>query len=197
MTPYEIMLSESQERMLLVVKRGREAEVERIFDKWDLHAVHIGEVTGDGLLRVKNRGEVVAEIPNRALTDEAPVYRRPMAEPEYLAEVRQLDVRDAGLPAPSPNDALLMLLGVADHCAASGGSTGSTTTWCGRTRSTCPAWAPASSASRAPIARWRCRSMATAGTATSTRTAARCSPSPKRRATWRAPAAGRSAPPTA
>ena len=56
MTPYEIMLSESQERMLLVVKRGREAEVERIFDKWDLHAVRIGEVTNDGMLRVKERG---------------------------------------------------------------------------------------------------------------------------------------------
>ena len=70
--------------MLLVVKRGREAEVERIFDKWDLHAVHIGEVTDDGMLRVKERGVVVAEIPNRALTDEAPVYRRPMSEPEYL-----------------------------------------------------------------------------------------------------------------
>ena len=53
MTPYEIMLSESQERMLLIVKRGREAEVERIFEKWDLHAVRIGEVTADGMLRVK------------------------------------------------------------------------------------------------------------------------------------------------
>src|SRR4029077_5748284 len=92
MTPYEIMLSESQERMLLVVKRGREAEVERIFDKWDLHAVHIGEVTGDGFLRVKNRGTVVAEIPNRALTDEAPVYHRPLAEPAYLAGAQQLDL---------------------------------------------------------------------------------------------------------
>src|SRR5207249_5173653 len=91
MTPYEIMLSESQERMLLVVKRGREADVERIFDKWDLHAVHIGEVTGDGFLLVKDRGAVVAKIPNRALTDEAPVYRRLMAKPEYLAEVQQLD----------------------------------------------------------------------------------------------------------
>src|SRR5438034_1063218 len=60
MTPYEIMLSESQERMLLVVKRGREAEVERIFDKWDLHASHIGEVTNDGLLRVKDRDLVDA-----------------------------------------------------------------------------------------------------------------------------------------
>src|SRR5262249_48274479 len=71
MTPYEIMLSESQERMLLVVKRGREHEVERIFEKWDLHAVRIGEVTADGVLRVKNRGAVVAEIPNGALTHKA------------------------------------------------------------------------------------------------------------------------------
>jgi phosphoribosylformylglycinamidine synthase len=109
LTPYEIMLSESQERMLLVVKRGREAQVEAIFGKWDLHAVHIGEVTGDGLLRVKNRGDMVAEIPNRALTDEAPVYHRPMAEPDYLAEVQVLDVRALDAP-PWPNDALLMLL---------------------------------------------------------------------------------------
>src|SRR5215204_1248968 len=83
MTAYEIMLSESQERMLLVAKQGREAEVERIFEKWDLHAVRIGEVTTDGRLRVRHRGEVVAEIPNRSLTDDAPVYRRPMAEPAY------------------------------------------------------------------------------------------------------------------
>src|SRR5581483_3717513 len=78
--------------MLLVAKRGREAEVERIFEKWDLHAVKIGEVTSDGVLRVRNRGGVVAEIPNRALTDEAPVYRRPMEEPEYLKEAQQLDL---------------------------------------------------------------------------------------------------------
>src|SRR5436305_6969010 len=76
MTPYEIMLSESQERMLLVVKRGREREVEQVFEKWDLHAAHIGDVTADGTLRIRNRGEVVAEIPNGALTDEAPVYQR-------------------------------------------------------------------------------------------------------------------------
>ena len=69
MTPYEIMLSESQERMLLVVKKGREAEVEAIFDKWDLHAAHIGEVTTDGLMRVKNHGTVVAEIANTFLVD--------------------------------------------------------------------------------------------------------------------------------
>jgi phosphoribosylformylglycinamidine synthase len=109
MTPYEIMLSESQERMLLVVKRGREPDVERVFDKWDLHAVHIGEVTGDGILRVKDRGRLVAEIPNRALTDEAPVYRRPMAPPDYLAEAQRLDV-DALAGVPAPNAALMMLL---------------------------------------------------------------------------------------
>jgi len=96
MTPYEIMLSESQERMLLVVKRGREADVERIFDKWDLHAVRVGEVTNDGMLRVKQAGSVVAEIPNRALTDEAPVYHRAMREPDYLHEVQRLDLDALG-----------------------------------------------------------------------------------------------------
>src|SRR5258705_3959589 len=112
MTPYEIMLSESQERMLLVAKRGREAEVERIFEKWDLHAVKIGEVTDNGFLRVKERGTLVAEIPNRALTDEAPVYTRPMTEPDYLREVQRLDL-DALTRANQSNDqnrALLALL---------------------------------------------------------------------------------------
>jgi phosphoribosylformylglycinamidine synthase II len=116
MTPYEIMLSESQERMLLVVKRGREREVERIFDKWDLHAVHIGQVTGDGMLRVKEGGTIVAAIPNRALTDEAPLYRRPMTEPEYLREVQQLDLdaltRDSlqAVPAQADQNAVLLAL---------------------------------------------------------------------------------------
>jgi phosphoribosylformylglycinamidine synthase subunit PurL len=103
MTPYEIMLSESQERMLLVVKRGREAEVERIFEKWDLHAVRIGEVTGDGRLRVRHHGVVVADMPNRALTDEAPVYHRPVAEPSYLKDAQRLDL-DA-LAKTQPADA--------------------------------------------------------------------------------------------
>ena len=98
MTPYEIMLSESQERMLLVVKKGREAEVERIFDKWDLHAVHIGQVTTDGRMRVKSHGEVVADIPNGALTDEAPLYKRPMAEPEYLKAAQSLSLEQLGSP---------------------------------------------------------------------------------------------------
>ena len=108
MTPYEIMLSESQERMLLVVKKGREAEVERIFEKWDLHAAHIGEVTTDGLLRVKDHGRVVAEIPNTALVDEAPVYDRPIRRPAYVDELRQLDL--ASLEPMPPQAALLRLL---------------------------------------------------------------------------------------
>src|SRR5204863_27907 len=96
MTPYEIMLSESQERMLLVVKKGREAEVETIFDKWDLHAAHIGEVTTDGLMRVKDHGTVVAEIANTFLVDEAPVYDRPTKRPAYIDEIRSLDIPITG-----------------------------------------------------------------------------------------------------
>jgi phosphoribosylformylglycinamidine synthase subunit PurL len=109
MTAYEIMLSESQERMLLAVKKGREAEVERIFEKWDLHAAHIGNVTDDGLMRVKDHGTVVAEIPNSALVDAAPVYNRPTARPAYLDDVRQLDMDS--LPAVASADALRILLG--------------------------------------------------------------------------------------
>ena len=99
MTPYEIMLSESQERMLLVVKRGREQDVERIFEKWDLHAVRIGEVTTNGRLCVKNRGDVVADIPTASLTDEAPLYERPMTEPAYIADARRLSLSALGKPA--------------------------------------------------------------------------------------------------
>jgi phosphoribosylformylglycinamidine synthase subunit PurL len=108
MTPYEIMLSESQERMLLVVKKGREAEVEKIFEKWDLHAAHIGEVTSDGYMRVKDHGKIVAEIPNTALVDEAPIYDRPTSRPAYLDEVRQFD--PSTLKTVAPQDALMRLL---------------------------------------------------------------------------------------
>jgi phosphoribosylformylglycinamidine synthase subunit PurL len=79
MTPYEIMLSESQERMLLVAQKGREEEVFRVFQKWGLDAVEIGRVTSDAKMRVLEHGIVVAEIPNAALTDDAPVYKRPLA----------------------------------------------------------------------------------------------------------------------
>ena len=86
MTPYEIMLSESQERMLLVAQKGREGEVFRVFEKWGLDAVEVGKVTSGNKLRVLEHGKVVAEIPNPALTDEAPLYKRPMARWEPPVE---------------------------------------------------------------------------------------------------------------
>ena len=81
MTPYEIMLSESQERMLLVADKGREEEVYHVFRKWGLEAVEIGVVTSDGKMRVKEHGVTVAEIPTRELADEAPLYDRPHTAP--------------------------------------------------------------------------------------------------------------------
>ena len=154
MTPYEIMLSESQERMLLVVKKGREAEVEAIFEKWDLHAAHIGDVTNDGILRVKDHGEVVAEIPNSPLVDEAPVYDRPTARPAYLDAANQLDeatlARLAAASTPRWRGMRSSRFSARRRSRASAGCTASTTTWCAPTRSCSPGWAPASSASRAP-----------------------------------------------
>ena len=110
MTPYEIMLSESQERMLFIVKQGREAEVERIFEKWDLHAAHIGQVTDDGLLRVRDRDSVIVEIPNKALADEGPVYRRPTERPDDIDERQRLDLSTL-TESPPPVDVLETLLG--------------------------------------------------------------------------------------
>jgi phosphoribosylformylglycinamidine synthase II len=85
MTAYEMMLSESQERMLLVAERGREREVFEVFHKWGLDAVEIGRVTDDGKLRVLNHGMVAAEIPAHALAEEGPRYERPMAAPRAAA----------------------------------------------------------------------------------------------------------------
>jgi phosphoribosylformylglycinamidine synthase subunit PurL len=85
MTPYEIMLSESQERMLLVAERGRESEVFAVFHKWGLDAVEIGRVTEDGILRVLNHGEIAAEIPAHAIAEEGPRYERPIAKPSAPA----------------------------------------------------------------------------------------------------------------
>jgi phosphoribosylformylglycinamidine synthase len=110
MIPYEVMLSESQERMLLVVRRGTERQVMDIFHKWDLDAVIIGQVTGDGLMRVTSGDRVVAEIPARALAEEGPVYHRPMQRPAYLDETERADL--AGLPLPEKLDQVLLdLLG--------------------------------------------------------------------------------------
>jgi phosphoribosylformylglycinamidine synthase len=88
MTSYEIMLSESQERMLIIVRRGREEEVKRIFDKWDLPWSEIGTVTDTGRMVVRHGGRVVADIPAKLIADESPVYTREAREPAYLEQVR-------------------------------------------------------------------------------------------------------------
>lgn len=88
MSSYEIMLSESQERMLIVVHKGREEEVKKIFDKWDLPWAEIGFVTNTGHMVVKHHGKVVADIPAKAIADESPIYQREAKEPEYLKAVR-------------------------------------------------------------------------------------------------------------
>ena len=88
MNSYEIMLSESQERMLVIVERGRETEIEAVFAKWDLHAARIGEVTDTGRMVVRHHGIPVADIPASALTDGAPVYQREAREPSWMAASR-------------------------------------------------------------------------------------------------------------
>jgi phosphoribosylformylglycinamidine synthase II len=112
MTPYEMMLSESQERMLLVAERGREQEVVDVFKKWGLDAVQIGVVTADGMLRVKDHGVVHAEIPNRALADEAPRYNRPYTVPLRTAPLHGPEVHSHNLTAD-----LKSLLASGDLCS--------------------------------------------------------------------------------
>src|ERR1700674_1333960 len=107
MTPYEMMLSESQERMLLVAERGREKEVLKVFAKWGLDAVEIGRVTQDGLLRVLHRAKVVAEIPAHALAEDGPVYQRPLAPPSPLAHERLVEFGPAGADLTENFHALL------------------------------------------------------------------------------------------
>jgi phosphoribosylformylglycinamidine synthase subunit PurL len=101
MVPYEIMLSESQERMLLTVERGREREVAEVFEKWDLHAVRVGTVTRSDRLRIFQGDTIVADVPTRALTDEGPVYQRPMREPEWQQRVQQLNLETLTGPRSS------------------------------------------------------------------------------------------------
>ena len=114
MTPYEIMLSESQERMLIVCQKGKEAELEAIFDKWDLHAVEIGHVTDDGQVKVLWHGELVADVPaeHLALGGGAPVYIRETKRPAYLDETRAFDPSSiTDVNAETASDVLLKILG--------------------------------------------------------------------------------------
>jgi len=91
MTPYEILLSESQERMLVILKSGKEEEALKVLKKWDINAVKIGKVTDDKMMRVKEKGTVVCEVPAEALTKKAPLYERETKEPAYLKNTRDLD----------------------------------------------------------------------------------------------------------
>ena len=100
MTPYELLLSESQERMLLVAKPGCEGKVLEVCGKWDLSAAVVGRVTGDGLLRVKEAGRVVAEVPARALAGDAPQYERPFKAPAYQDALQALPLEII----PEPKD---------------------------------------------------------------------------------------------
>ena len=114
MTPYEIMLSESQERMLVVCKQGCEKQLEAIFAKWDLHAVQIGEVTDEERVKVYWHGELVADVPaeHLVLGGGAPVYYRETERPQYLGETRSFSIES--IPALQPENvqsALLRLLG--------------------------------------------------------------------------------------
>ncbi len=105
LTPYEMLLSESQERMLIVAEKGRERELIELFEKWDLQAVAVGQLTDDGHWRVSWRGHLVADIPVAALADEAPAYERPFAPPANPAP-------DCGAPPrhPAPAQALRCLM---------------------------------------------------------------------------------------
>jgi phosphoribosylformylglycinamidine synthase len=102
MRAWEILLSESQERMLVVVKKGREAEVQAIFDKWDLHCVRIGTVTKGGSLRFFQGEELIAEVPAESLVlgGGAPVYEREVKEPAYIKENKKFKIADV----PEPDD---------------------------------------------------------------------------------------------
>lgn len=110
MTPYEVMLSESQERMLVIMKRGYERKVKTLFDRWDLPSDIIGRVTGNGLAVVKEGDKVVAEVPVRLLVS-APLYQRQVRKPKWLKEVQYLDIRSIpDLSAKDCSPTLLKLL---------------------------------------------------------------------------------------
>ncbi|MED4585358.1 phosphoribosylformylglycinamidine synthase subunit PurL [Brevibacillus choshinensis] len=110
MSAYEMMLSESQERMLVVVEKGKEAEAIAIFDKWGLASAVVGKVTEDSLLRLLHNGEVVAEVPVNSLADDAPVYHRPSAVPAYYEANANVDAVAAINHPADLNETLKSLL---------------------------------------------------------------------------------------
>lgn len=108
MSAYEIMLSESQERMLLVVEKQHEAEFIAICKKWGLEGVNIGRVTGDGQVRLMHSGRIVAEVPVKSLVDDAPVYTKPSKEPDSFLHNQKVDITD--IPVSDPTAVLKQLL---------------------------------------------------------------------------------------
>jgi len=110
MNPFEIMLSESQERMIVVVKKGKEKEIKTIFDKWGLDSAVIGKVTNDGKFKIRDKGEIIADIPAKSLTDGVPVCYRKGKRPNILDSVNQLDLSEISQP-DDYNQALLQVLG--------------------------------------------------------------------------------------
>ena len=115
MTPYELLLSESQERMLIVAKAGREDDVKRIFEKWDLQAAVIGRITDDGLFRARWHGEEVVRIPAQKVSTAAPLYRRPAEEPKATGD-SELSI--ASLPEPTDyGETLLHLIASPNLCS--------------------------------------------------------------------------------
>jgi phosphoribosylformylglycinamidine synthase subunit PurL len=110
MTPYEILLSESQERMLIIAKRGKEKVVLDIFDKWDVPCAEIGRVTDDGMMRVRNNGSLAAEIPAKPLADEAPLYSREARKPTADDADNTDEEWNKKLSASSAIESLRMLL---------------------------------------------------------------------------------------
>ncbi len=116
MTPYEIMLSESQERMLVVARKGYEDRVQALFSRWGLHSDIIGAVTDDGVVRVREDERVVAEIPVRLLTDETPIYQREGRRPAWIEEARGFD--PASIPVRNEYSGMLLaLLGSPNLCS--------------------------------------------------------------------------------
>jgi phosphoribosylformylglycinamidine synthase len=109
MTPYEVLLSESQERMLIVVTAGREAEVQRVFERYDLRAATIGRVIAEPVVRCSARGELVCEVPGAALADDAPTYVRDGAPPPDLESRRALDLGPLAAQPPSVSELLALL----------------------------------------------------------------------------------------
>ena len=141
MVPYEVMLSESQERMLVIARRGREEQVKAIFDKWDLECSVIGAVTADGIARVRDGDRVEGEVPVHLLTD-PPLYRLQGRKPTWLDEAQRHDLASPAVAGRLARPRPCSACSPPPTSQASGGSTASTTTRCRPTPSRLPAPTP-------------------------------------------------------